>query len=133
MLKSGARKATLARMVAVFLVALAAILVAGCFEQSDTPRQDKRVVQKPEPVVVNKGLSKEEEEKLNDRIAALEEEADDEVIDEVDDGSAGEQPTEEQYGHENESTDDSARAAAQAYYAAAANGDYGYTFDELSS
>ena len=133
MLKSGAGKATLARMVAVFLVALAAILVAGCSEQSDTPRQDKRVVQKPEPVVVNKGLSQEEEEKLNDRIAALEEEADDEVIDEVDDGSAGEQPTEEQYGQENESTDDSARAAAQAYYAAAANGDYGYTFDELSS
>jgi hypothetical protein len=130
---SGAGKATLARIVAVFLVALAAILVAGCSEQSDAPRQDKRVSQKSEAVVVNEGLSKEEEEKLNDRIAALEEEADDEVIDEVDDGSAGEQPTEEQYGQENESTDDSARAAAQAYYAAAANGDYGYTYDELSS
>ena len=129
MLRSGAGKATLARMVAVLLVSLAAILVAGCSEQSDAPRQDKRVGQKPEAVVINEGLSKGEEEKLNDRIAALGKETDDEV----DDGSAGEQPTEEQHVQENESTDDSARAAAQAYYAAAANGDYGYTYDELSS
>jgi hypothetical protein len=41
MMRSGAGKATLARMVAVFLVALAAILVAGCSEQSDALGDDR--------------------------------------------------------------------------------------------
>jgi hypothetical protein len=124
MLRSGAVKATLARMVAVFLVALAAILVAGCSEQSDAPTQDKRVSQKPEAVVVNEGLSKEKEEKLNDRIAALEEEANAQVDD---------QPAEEQYVQETGSAEGVVRAAAEDYYAAAASGSYGYTYDELSS
>jgi hypothetical protein len=66
-------------------------------------------------------MSKEEEEKLNQRLADLE--------DKVNDPPAKEElPTKQ-----TESTEDTARAAAQAYYAAAATGNYSYTYNELSS
>jgi len=98
---------------------VAAILVAGCSEQSEAPKKGQADNQKPKTVVVNKGMSKEEEEKLNERISELEKKVDDQ---------SAEQPTQD-----TESAEDSARAAAQAYYAAAATGNYSYTYNELSS
>jgi hypothetical protein len=99
----------------------AAILAAGCSEQSNAPEQVQEDSQKPKTVVVNEGMSKEEEEELNERLADLE--------DEVNDQSAEEPSAQE----ETRSAEDAARAAAQDYYAAAAAGDYGYTYEELSS
>src|SRR5215211_1673029 len=98
---------------------VAAILVAGCSEQREAPKKGQEDNQKPKTVVVNKGMSKEEEEKLNERISELEKKVDDQ---------SAEQPTQD-----TESAEDSARAAAQAYYAAAASGNYSYTYNELSA
>ena len=74
-----------------------------------TPEQEKTVV-------VNEGLSKKEEEKLNERLAELE--------DKVEQGNV--EP-------ETESAEDRALEAAQDYYAAAAVGNYSYTYDALTS
>ena len=104
-------------MTAAMLVAT--ILVVGCSEQSSAPKKVQGDSQKPKTVIVNEGMSEEEEEKLNQRLAALEDEAND-------------QPA-EQTTQETKSAEDSARAAAQAYYAAAASGSYSYTYNELSS
>ena len=98
---------------------VATILVVGCSEQSSAPKKVQGDSQKPKTVIVNEGMSEEEEEKLNQRLAALEDEAND-------------QPA-EQTTQETKSAEDSARAAAQAYYAAAASGSYSYTYNELSS
>ena len=113
------------------------ILAAGCSgegatggQQNEAQRQNdapkgQADSQKPKTVVVNEGMSKEEEDKLNERIAALEEEAND--------GSA-EQPTQEAENVEpTQEAEDAARAAAQDYYAAAAGGNYSYTYSNLSS
>ena len=101
---------------------VAAFLVVGCSEQADTPKKNQGDNQKPRTVVVNKGMSKEEEEKLNQRLAELEEEVNDQSAEQP------AQPTEE-----TRSAEDTARAAAEAYYAAAATGNYGHTYNELSS
>jgi hypothetical protein len=101
-------------------VMLAVFLVAGCSELIEAPKKENRAGnQRPRTVVVNEGMSKEEEEKLNQRLADLENEANDE---------SAEQPTQE-----NESAEDSALAAAQDYYAAAAGGNYSYTYSNLSA
>jgi hypothetical protein len=47
MLKSVAGKATLARIVAVFLVVLAAFLIAGCSERAMPRRRSRRVARNP--------------------------------------------------------------------------------------
>jgi hypothetical protein len=52
---------------------VAAFLIAGCSEQSNAPKKAQEGNQKPKTVVVNEGMSKEEEEKLNQRLADLEE------------------------------------------------------------
>jgi hypothetical protein len=52
---------------------VAAFLIAGCSEQSNAPKKAQVGNQKPKTVVVNEGMSKEEEEKLNQRLADLEE------------------------------------------------------------
>jgi hypothetical protein len=62
----------MARVAAVLLVVLAAVLVAGCSEQGDASREDRAGGQKPKTLVVNEGMSKEEE-KLNERLDELEE------------------------------------------------------------
>ena len=116
---------------------LAAILAAGCSgegatggQQNEAQRQNdapkgQADSQKPKTVVVNEGMSKEEEDKLNERIAALEDEANDE---------SAEQPTQEAENAEpTQKAEDAARAAAQDYYAAAAGGNYSYTYSNLSS
>ena len=106
------------RIMTVAIMA-AVILAVGCSEQSNAPKKVQGDSQKPKTVIVNEGMSEEEEEKLNQRLAALEDEAND-------------QPA-EQTTQETKSAEDSARAAAQAYYAAAASGSYSYTYNELSS
>ena len=53
-------------------VMVAAILVVGCSEQSDAPKEGQAGSQKPKTVVVNEGMSKGEEDKLNQRLADLE-------------------------------------------------------------
>jgi hypothetical protein len=106
-------------MVTVTMV-VSAILVAGCSEQSNAPKRDEAGSQKPKTVVVNKGMSKEEEKKLNERLAELEE-------------KVGDQSPEQPPTQDTESTEDAARAAAQGYYGAAAAGNYNYTYNELSS
>jgi ABC-type phosphate/phosphonate transport system substrate-binding protein len=106
------------RIVTVAMM-VAALLVVGCSEQSNAPKKVEGDSQKPRTVVVNEGMSEEEEEKLNQRLAELEDEVND-------------QPA-EQTTQETKSAEDTARAAAQAYYAAAASGSYSYTYNELSS
>jgi hypothetical protein len=103
---------------------LAAIATAGCSGQGDTPDRNRADTQSPKTVVVNEGMSKEEEEKLNERLADLE--------DEVNDQSTAQQPG-EQPAQEIEIAEDPVRAAAQGYYAAAGSGNYSYTYNELSS
>jgi len=76
-------------------------------------------------VVVNEGMSKEEEEKLNDRIAALEEEANEEPDEQTAQEPEAAEPSQE--------AEDAARVAAQDYYAAAAGGNYSYTYSNLSA
>ena len=48
-------------------IIVAAILVVGCSEQSNAPKKVQGDSQKRRTVVVNKGMS-EEEEKLNQRL-----------------------------------------------------------------
>jgi hypothetical protein len=100
-------------------IILATFLATGCSEQSNAPKKVQGDGQKPKTVVVNKGMSEEEEEKLNQRLSELEDEVND-------------QPA-EQPAQDTKSAEDSARDAAQAYYAAAAAGSYSYTYNELSS
>lgn len=96
------------------------VLVVGCSgDNATSENQGKAERQKPKTVVVNKGMSKKEEEKLNQRIEELEEEVNDE---------SSKQPEQD-----TESAEDSARAAAEDYYAAAADGNYAYTYSKLSS
>jgi len=126
------------------------ILAAGCSgegatggQQNDAQRQNdapkgQADSQKPKTVVVNEGMSKEEEDKLNERIAALEEE--DKLneriaaLEEEANDESAEQPTQEAENAEpTQKAEDAARAAAQDYYAAAAGGNYSYTYSNLSS
>ena len=125
------------KLMTAMLVTMA-ILAAGCSEQEATsgqqnkaerqneaPKKSQVESQKPKTVVVNEGMSKEEEEKLNERIAALE--------DEANEGSA-EQPTQEAENTEpTPEAEEAARAAAEDYYAAAAGGNYSYTYSNLTA
>jgi hypothetical protein len=98
----------------VLLLALltTALITAGCSEPD--VQQDK----------AQEGMSKKEEEKLNQRIAELEEKVDEQ---------SDEQPKAEEATQEDEGAEDAVLAAARDYYAAAAGGNYSYTYDNLSS
>lgn len=110
---------------------LAVMFAAGCSEQvapsgqSGTAKKPRAEIQKPRTVVVNEGMSREEEEELSDRIAALEEEASDEST-----SQPAQEPSDVAPAQE---TEEAARAAAQDYYAAAAGGSYSYTYENLSA
>lgn len=125
------------RKIVTVTLMLVAILASGCSEQEATSGQQSEAQQqndapnseaenqKPRTVVVNEGMSKKEEDELNDRIAALENEANEESV---------EQPTQEAENPEpTQGAEDAARAAAEDYYAAAAGGNYSYTYSNLSS
>src|SRR3712207_6806418 len=110
------------RIVAAMLL-MTTIMSVGCLGQeapsgqrNDAPRESRAENQKPKTVVVNEGMSKEEEEKLNDRIAALEEEANEEPDEQTAQEPEAAEPSQE--------AEDAARVAAQDYYAAAAGGNY---------
>jgi hypothetical protein len=72
-------------------------------------------------------MSKEEEEKLNQRLDELEEEVNVQPAQEQPTQESGDQPT------ETEGAEDFVRTAAQDYYAAAADGHYLETYSELDS
>lgn len=111
------------KTVFLFAVMATALLMTGCSEPNATqqaaPEQEKKVV--------NEGMSKKEEEKLNERLAELEEKVDEQPQQEpvTQGGSETEQAA--------ESAEDQALEAAQEYYAAAAAGNYNYTYDALTS
>src|SRR4028118_2168449 len=101
--------------------ALAAILMVGCSEpnvqKDDAERQNASKEKQAAPeqaktVVVNEGMSKKEEEKLNERLADLED-------------KVGQENTQQEA---TEPAEDQALEAAQDYYAAAAAGNYSYTY-----
>ena len=125
------------RKLAMVMLLVTAILAAGCSEQeapagqqnqaqrqNDAPKSQAKS-QQPKTVVVNEGMSKEEEERLNERIAALEDEANDESVEQPTQEAESTAPTQE--------AEDAARVAAQDYYAAAAGGNYSYTYSNLTS
>jgi hypothetical protein len=85
-------------------------------EKQVAPEQGKTVV-------VNEGMSKKEEEKLNERLADLEDKVEQENTQQE---ATGPEPA-------TETAEDQALEAAQDYYAAAAAGNYSYTYDALIS
>ena len=134
----------------VLLLALvaAALLMAGCNYingneaggQSPEKKQPSleqegtvALKEKPKTVMVNEGLSKKEEEKLNERLDKLEKK----VESQDEEGSRGSasrstgssQPEQSQAPQ----AEDQARAAAEAYYEAVSARSWGYTYDHLDS
>ncbi len=111
---------------------LAAILMAGCSEpnvqkddaeRQNAPKEKQAAPEQGKTVVVNEGMSKKEEEKLNERLADLE--------DRVEQENTQQEAAEPEPAME--SAEDQALEAAQDYYAAAAAGNYSYTYDALTS
>ena len=80
---------------------------------------------KPRTVVVNEGMSKKEESKLNERLDELEKEVEDQG-DQASKGTTVDIEPEQQ-------VDDQVRAVAETYYEAAAARDWGFTYDHLDS
>jgi len=124
------------KIVLTLAMAAAALLMVGCAEpnaqQDKAERQNASKKQQAAPeqektVVVNEGMSKKEEEKLNERLADLEDKVDDKPQQETTKQETGEPE------QETEGTEDQALEAAQDYYAAAAAGNYNYTYDALTS
>jgi hypothetical protein len=117
--------------VLLLVLVLAAILMAGCSEpnmQKDNAERQSASKQQATPeqektVVVNEGMSKKKEEKLNKRLADLE--------DKVEQENTRQEATEPEPA--TETAEDQALEAAQDYYAAAAAGNYSYTYDALTS
>jgi hypothetical protein len=117
---------------------LALISVSGCGGLLDLNSDDsssqkhkaasKKDDQKPRTVVVNKGLSKKEEEKLNARLDELEKKVDAQDKKSSDNSTENNQPEQSQ-----QQVEDQVRAAAESYYQAAATRDWGYTYDHLDS
>jgi hypothetical protein len=66
---------------------LTAVFLVGCSELTNAPKKESRAgSQRPKTVVVNEGMSKEEEENLDQRLADLEDKVNDQSPEE-------EQPT----------------------------------------
>jgi hypothetical protein len=127
------------RMVGKFLVGVivlvALVATTGCgdiidFDGGNTPPKKKQVASKkedakPKTVVVNEGMSKKQEKKLNERLDELEEKVDDQDEQASKDTTVDIQPEQQ--------VEDQVRAAAETYYEAAAIRDWGYTYDHLDS
>ena len=124
-------------VVLLSVMAAALLLMAGCGEQ-EAPQQDnakrqnaskeQAAPEKARTVVVNEGMSKKEEEKLNERLAELEEKVDEQPRQETTDQGESEEAEQGSGGAEEQ-----ALQAARDYYAAAAAGDYGFTYDALAA
>jgi hypothetical protein len=111
----------------------AAILMAGCsYINGDeagrqSPKKKQPSAKQEKTVVVNDGMSKKEEKKLQKRLDDLEKKVNDKAKEQTGNNEASEPEQDVQINEEQ------ALEAAQAYYAAAAAGDYNYTYDALSS
>jgi hypothetical protein len=125
----------MARKVFVGIIALLALAVTtGCggiidLDGGNSSSKKKQVAgkkdAKPRTVVVNEGMSKKEERKLNERLDELEKEVED-PGDQASKGTTVDIESEQQ-------VDDQVRAVAETYYEAAAARDWGYTYDHLDS
>ena len=125
----------MARKVFVGIIALLALVVTtGCggiidLDGGNSSSKKKQVAgkkdAKPRTVVVNEGMSKKEERKLNERLDELEKEVEDQG-DQASKGTTVDIEPERQ-------VDDQVRAVAETYYEAAAARDWGYTYDHLDS
>lgn len=122
------------------LTAIVVLLgVSGCgglLGQNNDDRSSQK--QKPKTVVVNKGLSKQEEKKLNERLDKLEKKV--ESRDRADSQRTTSQPSENTQLAENtqpeqsqQQVEEEVRTAAEAYYQAAKARDWGYTYEHLDS
>lgn len=127
-----------------FVLGIAALVaVIGATSCSDTPDQNsgnspsqkqiassKKDNQKSKTVVVNKGLSKKEEKKLNERLDKLEKKV--ESQDKADSQRTTPESTEyAQPDQSQQEVEDQARAAAESYYQAVEVRDWGYTYSHL--
>jgi hypothetical protein len=134
----------------VLLLAMvaAALLMAGCSyingdqaegqgpKKKESPPEQEATVsveEKPKTVMANEGLSKKEEEKLNERLDELEKKVDSQ--DEEGSQGTASQPTASGQPEQSQASqaEDQARAAAEAYYEAVAARSWGYTYDHLDS
>ncbi len=124
------------------LVTLVVVIGAtGCSESPDqnsgdeSPQQNvagKEDNQRPKTVVVNKGMSKKEERKLNERLNELEKKV--EGKDKKGSRATASNPAEySQPEQPQEQAEDQARAAAESYYQAVEARDWGYTYRHLDS
>jgi len=114
---------------------LAAIGATGCgdiidLDGGNTPQKKKQVAgkendSKPKTVVVNEGMNKKEEKKLNKRLDELEKEVEDQNKQSSESTPSGGQPEQQ--------VEDQVRTAAETYYQAAEARDWGYTYDHLDS
>jgi hypothetical protein len=123
----------------------AIILLIGVTGCSDSPDQNsagsssqkqnassKNDSDKPKTVIVNKGLSKQEEKKLNERLDELEEKV--EEPDKEGSQTSASPPAESSQPESSEQqVEDQVRAAAESYYQAVAARDWGYTYSHLDS
>jgi hypothetical protein len=108
----------------------------GAPEEAGSPEQEATVAldEKPKTVMVNEGLSKKEEKKLNDRLDELEKKV--ESQDKKGSQGSASRPTESSQPEQSQASlqaEDQARAAAEAYYEAVAARSWGYTYDHLNS
>jgi hypothetical protein len=126
----------------------AALVMAGCSyidgdqaegqgpKNKESPPEQEATVsleEKPRTAMVNEGLSKNEEEKLNERLDELEKKVDSQ--DEEGSQGTASQPTESGQPEQSQApqAEGQARAAAEAYYEAVAARNWGYTYDHLDS
>ena len=134
----------------VLLLAMmtAALFMAGCGyvigteSNGQSPKKEQTsfeqegtvaLKEKPKTVMVDEGLSKKEEDRLNERLDELEKKVESQD-EEGSQGTAsrppeGSQPEQFQAAQ----AEDQARAAAEAYYEAVAARNWGYTYDHLDS
>jgi predicted component of type VI protein secretion system len=133
------------RKIASLLVTLAVsmtVAIAGCTSTPDKDVAKNNVIEKsktvavtekPKTVMVNEGLSKKEEEKLNERLDELE----NKVASQGKKGSEGaaSQPIEASQPEQSQAppAEEQARTAAVAYYQAAAARNWEYTYEHLDS
>lgn len=132
------------RAMAAAMMLVTIFLVAACSDQkttsgdqgkakpqNNTPKTTQVQNQKPKTVVVNEGMSKKQERKLNQRLADLEGKVKDKPAGKT--NGPSKQPPEQQPAPAAKSTADYALSAARDYYAAASAGEYSYTYGKLGS
>lgn len=125
------------KMLVLAIWMLALVSTAGCggiidLAGDDSSSKKKQAAGKedarPRTVVVNEGMSKKEEKKLNERLDELEKE----VEDQGEQASKG-TTVDIEPEQSDQQVEDQVRAVAETYYEAAAARDWGYTYDHLDS